>query len=107
MNIEVLTDPERPLGMGRPTLLILGRPSCDDCQALYAKLASWEPSRALEILTLNLRASEGEAFLAANPWVAHIDHVPFNVLYVDGEPVAQWTGDDLGRLVASLEALED
>ena len=52
MNIEVLTDPERPLGMDRPTLLILGRPSCDDCQALYAELAPWEPSLPLEILSL-------------------------------------------------------
>ena len=107
MNIEVLADPERPLGMDRPTLLILGRPSCDDCQALYAELAPWEPSLPLEILTLNLRAPEGEAFRAANPWVAHIDHVPFNVLYVGGEPVDQWTGGDLARLVSSLEALED
>ena len=55
MNIAALSDPERLLGKPIPTLLILGRPTCDDCQAYYARLKTWTPPRELEVLTLNLR----------------------------------------------------
>lgn len=106
MDITALTDATRVLGASKPTLLILGRPTCDDCQAFYAALAGWKPTRPLEVLTLNLRAPEGDAFRFANPWVAAIDFVPYNVLYVAGEPVDNWTGGDLGRLETALAALE-
>ena len=105
MNIAALTDAQRVLGTPHPTLLILGRPSCDDCQAFYARLKLWKSPVPLEVLTLNLRASEGEAFRSANPWVNAIDFVPFNVLYLNGEPVDQWTGGDLARLETGLSAL--
>ena len=106
MDLEVLSDPQRPLGVDQPTLLILGRPTCDDCQAFYADLATWNPPRPLEVLTLNLRAPEGEVFRSLNLWTDHVDFVPFNVLYVGGEPVDQWTGGDLARLETALASLE-
>jgi hypothetical protein len=105
MDITALTDAQRVLGVPQPTLLILGRPTCDDCQAFYARLQGWEPSVPLEVLTLNLRAPEGDAFRFANPWVDVIDFVPFNVLYVNGEAVDQWTGGDVTRLESSLSRL--
>ena len=107
MDIAALTDAHRALGMTKPTLLILGRPTCDDCQEFYRRLNAWEPPFPLEVLTLNLRAPEGDEFRFANPWVAAIDFVPFNVLYVNGEPVDQWAGGDLTRLESSLSDLED
>ena len=58
------------------------------------------------MLTLNLRAPEGEVFRSLNPWTDHVDFVPFNVLYVGGEPVDQWTGGDLARLETALSSLE-
>ncbi len=106
MDISALTDAQRVLGMTKPTLLILGRPTCDDCQEFYKRLNAWESPIPLEVLTLNLRAPEGDGFRFANPWVAAIDFVPFNVLYLNGEPVDQWTGGDLARLESGLSALE-
>lgn len=106
MDLTALTDPHQVLGMTKPTLLILGRPTCDDCQEFYRRLNAWEPPVPLEVLTLNLRAPEGDGFRFANPWVAAIDFVPFNVLYVNGEPVDQWTGGDLSRLESSLSDME-
>lgn len=105
MDIVALTDAQRVLGVPQPTLLILGRPTCDDCQAFYSRLQDWESPVPLEVLTLNLRAPEGEAFRFANPWVAVIDFVPFNVLYLNGEAVDQWTGGNLARLESSLSRL--
>ena len=106
MDPKVLTDVDRKLGVDQPTLLILGRPSCDDCQAFYARLAALESPVPMEVLTSNLRAPEGAAFRNRHSWVEHIDSVPFNVLYVNGEPVDQWTGGDIERLMTSLNALE-
>jgi len=106
MDPQVLTDVDRELGVAQPTLLILGRPTCDDCQAYYAQLATWSPPVEMEVLTLNLRAPEGAAFRKRHSWVEHIDSVPFNVLYVNNEPVDQWTGGDLVRLMSGLNALE-
>ena len=106
MDISALTDAQRVLGTTKPTLLILGRPTCDDCQEFYGRLNGWEPPVPLEVLTLNLRAPEGDVFRLANPWVTAIDFVPFNVLYLNGEPVDQWTGGDIARLEAALSALE-
>jgi hypothetical protein len=40
-----------------------------------------------------------------NPWTEHIDFVPFNVLYVEGEPVDQWAGGDLVRLERALNSV--
>ena len=48
----------------------------------------------------------GRGLPSLNPWTEHIDFVPFNVLYVNGEPVDDWTGGDLERLEAALAALE-
>ena len=106
MDPQVLTDVNRRLGVDQPTLLILGRPTCDDCQAFYARLATWDPPVPMEVLTLNLRAPEGAAFRELYSWVEHIESVPFNLLYVDGEPVDQWAGGNLERLMASLNDLE-
>ena len=106
MDITALTEAHRVLGTPQPTLLILGRPTCDDCQAFYTELADWTPPRPLEVLTLNLRAPEGEAFRTANAWTNAIDFVPFNVLYVNGEAVDQWPGGQLQRLEHALGALE-
>ena len=106
MDIAALTDAQRVLGTTKPTLLILGRPTCDDCKEFYSRLDGWEPPVPLKVLTLNLRAPEGDVFRLANPWVTAIDFVPFNVLYVNSEPVDQWTGGDIARLEAALSALE-
>ena len=105
MDPQVLSDVDRELGIDQPTLLILGRPTCDDCQAFYAQLATWDPPVPMDVLTLNLRAPEGAAFRKRHSWVEHIDSVPFNVLYVNNEPVDQWTGGDLVRLMSGLNAL--
>jgi hypothetical protein len=106
MPLTPLVDIQRSLGTQRPALLVLGRPSCDDCVDWYAALSTWQPTRPLDMHTLDLTTPEGAAFKAANPWTEHIDFIPFNVLYVDGEAVDHWTGEGLERLEERLEALE-
>jgi hypothetical protein len=105
--VEPLTVPAEMLGFERPAVLVLGRPTCDDCTAWYAALAEWSCDTSVDVFGLDLTTEQGTAFKAANPWTAHIDFIPFNVLYVEGEVVDQWTGGGVERLLARLTALED
>ena len=107
MDLIPLGDCSERLGVGSPTLLILGRPSCDDCVAWYAELHAWTPTSSLAVKTLDLTSELGATYKEANPWTEHIDFIPFNVLYVDGEPVDQWTGGGVERLLKRLDALEE
>ena len=103
---QPLADAEQVLGLTCPTLLVLGRPSCDDCLAWYGELDAWSPDMALEVRTLDLTTELGQAFKQVNAWTEAIDFIPFNVLYVDGEPVVHWTGGGLDRLLDRIKALE-
>jgi len=105
--VEVLTQPAEALGFDQPAVLILGRPTCDDCIAFYAELAEWTPSVPVDVFTLDLTTEAGASFKHAHPWTAHIDYIPFNVLYVKGEVVGQWTGGGVDRFQVHLSALED
>lgn len=107
MHLIPLGDCSERLGVGSPTLLILGRPSCDDCVAWHAELEGWTPSVALNVKTLDLTSELGTMFKEANPWTEHIDYIPFNVLYSHGEVVDQWTGGGVDRLLSRLDALEE
>ena len=59
MLVEVLTQPAEALGFEQPAVLILGRPTCDDCIALYAELAEWTPSFPVDVFTLDLTTEAG------------------------------------------------
>jgi len=91
------------LERAEPTLLVLGRPTCDDCRAWHDELATYTSTVAgFRAIELDLRSTEGAAFKAAQPWTEHIDWVPFNVLYRAGQPVEEWTGGGLKRLDEAL-----
>lgn len=91
------------LERAEPTLLVLGRPTCDDCRAWHDELATYASTvNGFRAIELDLRSPEGEAFKATQPWTAHIDWVPFNVLYFAGQPVEEWTGGGLKRLDEAL-----
>ncbi|MBT5660765.1 MAG: hypothetical protein HOI79_01680 [Euryarchaeota archaeon] len=87
-------------------LVVIGRPSCDDCTEWSSVLDGWQPEQQfnrLEVVHLDLNSPVGQRFCAENEWTTHIDSIPFNVLYEDGEPTDQWPGGSLDRLKSSLE----
>ena len=104
MHVEGWADTGWPvLQRSSPTLLVLGRPTCDDCQRWHAALTQWRTGVAgVRIVELNLRSPEGKLFKADQPWTQHIDWVPYNLLYVNGETVAEWSGESLDALEEAL-----
>jgi len=107
VDIQVLEDASAVLGHDRPTLLVLGRPSCDECQRWYDVLRSWMPDGELEVLSLDLTHEVGMAYKAQNTWSERIDFIPFNVLYVNGQSVSEWRGGSLERLIDHLRRSGD
>ena len=43
-------------------------------------------------------------FKRANPWLADVEELPFNVLYVRGDRAKSWPGGGVDRLVSRLES---
>lgn len=52
--------------------------------------------------TLLLDAPGLAHFKIAQPWIALVDVLPFNALYINGERVAEWAGGSMERLQKEL-----
>jgi hypothetical protein len=44
-------------------------------------------------------------FKRASPWLAEVDELPFNQLYVAGERAKAWPGGGIERLVTRLKSI--
>ncbi len=88
-------------------VLILGKSDCEACRAWTTELSSWldgdDAFRHVRFGKLLLDTPGLISFKRANPWIADVDTLPFNVLYVDGERVKQFAGGGVERLVTRLE----
>ena len=83
------------------TYLMLGKSDCDACNAWTAELqqlledpARWPHVRFGKLL---LDHAGLVSFKRANPWVAELEVLPFNVLYRNGEKVGE--GEFFGKRV--------
>jgi hypothetical protein len=88
-------------------VLMLGKSDCEACAAwteeLRALLASDERWRHVRFGKLLLDKPGLVSFKRANPWLAEVDQLPFNVIYVNGEAVKRFAGSGAERLVSRLE----
>ena len=94
--------PDQPL-----LLVVIGRPSCDDCKAWTEALEQWSPQpeleARLEVVHMDLDSKVGQQFCEDHQWAEHISFIPFNVLFQYGEPVDQWPGGNVERLMTGIE----
>ena len=90
-------------------VLLLGKSDCDACNSWTAELqqlledpARWPHVRFGKLL---LDHAGLVSFKRANPWVAELEVLPFNVLYRNGEKVGEFAGGGGERLAARIERL--
>jgi hypothetical protein len=83
-------------------VLILAKTTCEHCKQWSEELAihldeggAWPGVRFGK---LYLDRPGLVAFKRANPWLAGVDDLPTNVLYVGGERVKTWAGGGTDRL---------
>ena len=96
--------------VGAPVaLLVIGKTDCGACAAwteeLEAFLASdneWPHVRFGKMYVDRPGLIE---FKRASPWLADVDELPFNQLYVRGERSKAWPGGGIERLVDRLRGI--
>ena len=88
-------------------VLMLGKSDCAACAEWTAELESfleaddrWTHVRFGKLL---LDTPGLVSFKRANPWIAELDVLPVNVLFVDGKEAKRFAGSGVDRLVTRLE----
>jgi hypothetical protein len=88
-------------------VLMIGKSDCAACaswtEELRGLLASDERWGHVRFGKLLLDKPGLVSFKRANPWLAELDELPFNVIYVNGEVVKRFAGSGVERLVSRLE----
>lgn len=88
-------------------VLMLSKKQCISCTQLNEELSNWLSSG-----TGPLQARFGKVMLddpgmsrfkLAQPWISHIDIMPFMAIFVHGERVSEWGGGTLSRLQNKVE----
>jgi hypothetical protein len=89
-------------------VLMLGKSDCGACAAWTAELEQflagdreWSHVRFGKMLL-----DEGGLvdFKRANPWLADVDVLPYNLIYVRGERLKEFPGGGIDRLVTRLRS---
>lgn len=90
-------------------MLVIGKTDCPACAAWSDELeqflagdTEWSHVRFGKMLL-----DEGGLieFKRANPWLADVEELPFNVMYVQGERSKSWPGAGTDRLVGRLRSV--
>lgn len=92
-------------------VLMLGKSDCEACAAWSAELeqflasdTEWTDVRFGKML---LDKGGLYEFKKANPWLAEVDQLPFNLIYVGGERRKSFAGAGVERLLTRLRALRE
>ena len=85
------------------SVLVLTKTDCAQCAGWSAELEAFEAPDGVRIGKMDLKTPGLIAFKKANPWLKDVDVLPYNVLYVNGEPVKKWAGGGIDRLKNRLE----
>jgi len=84
-------------------VLILSSSNCAACEEWKLELSQWESPEDIRIAEINLDQPRFGSFKSTHPWVADIDILPFNAIFIDGEVVEQWSGGSFEHLDKRLQ----
>lgn len=83
-------------------VLMLGKTDCAACEEWTSELQSHEIPEGVRIGKILLDKPGYGRFKIAHDWVANVDVLPFNAIYVNGEMKKQWAGGGMERLQTRL-----
>lgn len=88
-------------------VLMLGKSDCAACNEWTAELetllAADDRFAGVRFGKILLDRPGLISFKKANPWIADLHELPYNVIFVNGERVKSWAGGGADRLVTRLE----
>ena len=79
-------------------VLMLGKTDCSACEVWTAELQAYDIPDGVRIGKILLDNPGYGRFKIAHDWVANVDVLPFNAIYVNGEMKKQWAGGGMDRL---------
>ena len=85
------------------TVLILSSSNCVACEEWKLELSQWASPEDIRIAEIKLDQPRFGRFKSTHPWVADIDILPFNAIFIDGEVVKRWAGGGISRLENRLQ----
>jgi hypothetical protein len=91
-------------------VLLIGKDDCEACGRWSEELGAFletlgDRFAGVRFGKMNLRQPGLLHFKKRSPWLAELDVLPYNVIYVNGEPVKQYAGGGAVRLESRLERL--
>jgi hypothetical protein len=88
-------------------VLILAKTTCQHCAEWSTELGAFldvDPRlQGVRFGKMYLDKPGLADFKRGNTWLAEVDDLPFNLLYVNGERRKSWPGGGVDRLLARLE----
>ncbi len=93
-------------------VLVLSKKGCEACVSWAQELEEFlakdeEAYRDFRIGKMSLSQRGLIDFKRANPWLAEVDVMPFNVLYIDGEVKKKYGGGGIDRLTNRMKRFLD
>jgi hypothetical protein len=92
-------------------VLVLAKSGCAACQAwsedLHSFLSRDQQWSSVRFGKMLLDKPGLTSFKRQSPWLAEVDVLPFNVIYVHGERKKSFPGSGLDRLLTRLEGLKN
>ena len=84
------------------SLLILSKTDCQLCDKWFSELEAYELPDSIRLGKMLLDSPGLGRFKMENNWVANIDILPFNAIFVEGKVKIQWAGGGMDRLQTRL-----
>lgn len=96
--------------VGAPVaLLVIGKSDCGACAEWGAELEQFLATDTDwgDVRFGKMFVDKGGliAFKRASPWLAEVDELPFNQLYLNGERSKSWPGGGIDRMVDRLRSV--
>ena len=85
------------------SVLILERDSCTNCKEWSKEIHSSNFPKMIKFGKLNLDKPGLGRIKIAHPWIAEVDFLPYNAIFVNGEMKKHWAGGGINRLQNRLD----
>ena len=108
--LETLTDENYKEFLEEGTrVLVLTQKDCPHCRAWTSELSEFlesdESWKNVRFAKIDLASEEVEGFKKANEWLELIPGIPFNVIFLEGQPTNSFAGSGVKRMVKRLQRL--
>ena len=84
------------------SVLILERNSCTNCEEWSKEINSSNVPELVRFGKLNLDDTGLGRIKISNPWIAEVDILPYNAIFINGELKKHWAGGGINRLQSRL-----